>query len=587
MEKIAASRSGAWDVLRAPRLYPLLLVLLCALTYLPGLVRLPAVDRTEIIFADTTRAMVERGAWFDPQWRGTVHQFRPIGTFWVQALASAPAGPEHARDIRFYRIPGLLAVTLAVLALFWITAPVVGAPTAALAAALFAVTPLTALLTQLAIADGLALLPATLAMLALLRLYTGEEGKTGDASAAVTRRWAMLFWAAMGLGMLVNALHTPILVGITLLGLWVMDRDLSWLRRLHVLIGLPLALALAAPWMVVRVHQDGIPFSGLGVSKLLAALGGAQDMKLRAFPGTFLLAALLGFLPGTALLAPALLKLWNERNLRLARILLAWIAGYIIYLELLSSKPGTYTVQVMFPAMAMAVALLVMQTERDGPARWHAIPWPPLAALFALILMAAPYAMMREMPSLLIAPAAIATAGLFAWSAREGRSGRLKSWALSGAAGVACLIVSLTALIFPSLDRIWPARQVTRALEACPRGPIAVAGFREPSAYFVLGSDEKLLEADTLREHLVETKPGYLVGEARDDRLRIMSRFQFRKPRPVACVEAYNAMRGCPVFFTIMATGDTGSCRALEAFPCTRDFQARAEAARSNESGCD
>ena len=40
----------------------LVLVALCLAFYLPGVMRLPAVDRTEIVFAETTRAMVQRGS---------------------------------------------------------------------------------------------------------------------------------------------------------------------------------------------------------------------------------------------------------------------------------------------------------------------------------------------------------------------------------------------------------------------------------------------------------------------------------------------------------------------------------------------
>ena len=239
-----------------PRLAAVLLTLLCALTYLPGLLRLPAVDRTEVVFAETTRSMAERGAWLDPRYGEAVHQFRPIGTFWLQGVARTLAGDGLARDIRVYRVPGFLAVTLCVLALFWLSAPLVGSGTALIAAGLFAVAPLTVLLSQLAIADGLALLPATVAMLALLRIYLEKDE---DA----TQPLALLFWAAMGFGMFVNALHTPILVAVTLIALFALDRDLSWLKRLHWLKGVPLALLIAAPWLLVRTLQDGVPFAGL------------------------------------------------------------------------------------------------------------------------------------------------------------------------------------------------------------------------------------------------------------------------------------------------------------------------------------
>ena len=327
----------------------LALLALCLAVYLPGLLRLPAVDRTEIIYAETTRDMAARGTWTDPRYGDVVHQYRPIGTFWLQGAARALFGEAHARDIRIYRLPSLIFVTLAVLALFWLGQAIVGAEAALIASALFAVAPLTVLVSQLAIAEGLSLLPATVAMLALLRIYTtspGEPARSGPSTSPSPRslrgegrgegrpqtpaqasaphasplpasgeresdRWTLplLFWAAVGLGVLINALLVPILIVATLIALYVMDRDLSWLKRLQPLVGIPLALLIASPWLIVRAHQDGTPFAGLSWREFLAALGGAQDMKLRAFPGTFVLALLLGFLPGTALLGSAFTRL--------------------------------------------------------------------------------------------------------------------------------------------------------------------------------------------------------------------------------------------------------------------------------------
>ncbi|MEQ1673372.1 MAG: glycosyltransferase family 39 protein, partial [Hyphomicrobium sp.] len=157
------------------RLSMLALFLLCLAVYLPGVIRLPAVDRTEVVFAETTRDMLARGAIVDPRYGETVHQFRPIGTYWAQAKVAWLAGPEHARDIWVYRIPGMLSVTLAVLALYLLAAPLVGGVAALIAAGLFAVAPLTVLVAHLAIAEGLSLLPATVAMLVLLRIYTAPR----------------------------------------------------------------------------------------------------------------------------------------------------------------------------------------------------------------------------------------------------------------------------------------------------------------------------------------------------------------------------------------------------------------------------
>ena len=563
---------------------PLALIALCLCVYLPGVIRLPAVDRTEIVYAESTRDMVARGNWLDPRYGDAVHKFRPIGTYWAQGVAAKITGEGHARDIWVYRLPGLIAVTLSVLALFWLTAPVIGTGSAAMAAGLFAVAPLTVLLAQLAITEGLALLPATVAMLSLLRIYMSEPG-------ADTRGLASLFWIALGFGILLNALQLPILIAATLIALYVFDRDLSWLKKNHLLLGLPVALFIAHPWLVVRMHQDGVPFAGMPWGDFLDALGGSQDMKLKAWPGTFLLAAMLGFLPGTALIVPAVLKLWNERGQRLARFLFAWITGYLVYLECISGKPGTYAVQVMFPAFAIAVAMLIERRIFPAgnpvpPLKCSLIPWPPFAASFGLSLFVLPYAIMREVPPVWIAPPVGAVAALFYWSAHEGRAGYLTRWAAISVAALGLTAVTMYAGILPAIDRIWPARQIQRAMEGCPAGPMSVLGFREPSAKFLLQSDPRLVEPDALRTALVEGRSVYLAGEARDPRLAAMNRFQFRRPRMFGCVEAYNVARGCKLYFRLAAAGDISSCKMPQRFACNEAFAAAADRAREKKT-CD
>lgn len=595
---------------------PLLVLLaLCLAVYLPGVVRLPAVDRTEIQFAETSRDLVARGAWVDPRYGSETIPHRPIGTFWAQGIAAKTAGLDAAGEIAVYRLPSLIAVTLAVLALYCLAAPRIGRHAALLAAGLFGVAPLTVLVSQLAIADGLALLPATVAMLCLMRLYDPEPG-------APVARLALLFWSAMGAGMLVNALHTPILVGVTLIALALLDRDFTWLARTRPLVGLPIALLIAAPWIAVRTLQDGVPFSGLGWAEWLAALGGAQDMKLRAFPGTFLLAALIGFLPGVALLPPAVKRLWDARGSdRLAQFLITWVLGYLVYLELMSSKPGTYTVQVLFPAMAMIVALYVTQAradvepaaaraaildptheasphsaarhETDGQQRSVArrlmsvfagplVPWPPMAALFALVLLAAVPAVMREVPSPLAIVLTAAVAGLFAWSAHLGRRGDLAAWAVSGVAALALFAITLLGVVLPGVRAIWPAREALAASRAlCGPVPFAIIGFREPSASFVLGAPKVPPSPDTI---FSGGGPALHVIESRwRERYLAAASSRGLSPTPVGCVAAYNVMRGCPVTFSLFSGDASANCRPDPA-TCAA---LRATVSRPSSKGCD
>ena len=163
--------------------------------------------------------------------------------------------------------------------------------------------------------------------------------------------------------MLLNALAVPILSLSTIMALYVIDRRVDWLWRLRPLIGVPLMVAIAAPWLLIRAHFDGVPFSGLTWGEFIRAArrragheveGGAAHLHARLHPR----------LPARCAAAGAgAAKPVARARRALQRFLFAWIVGYWLYLELIASKPALYTVQAMFPAAAAAVALAL---DRDG-----------------------------------------------------------------------------------------------------------------------------------------------------------------------------------------------------------------------------
>lgn len=590
-EKIVVERrrslTEGWAALASrPQAASIALLLLCLAVYLPGFVRLPAVDRTEAIYAETTRDMVARGDWTDPRFGTVVHQYRPIGTFWAQGLSRSLAGEAHARDIRVYRAPSLIFVMLAVLTLFWLGSAIVGAEAALIAAALFAVAPLTVLVSQLAIAEGLSLLPATIAMLTLTWFYTTAGPLTPSAalvghprrfSARGETMLALLFWVAVGAGMLINALLAPILVFATLIALYAFDRDFSWLKRLRPLVGIPVALAIAAPWLLVRAHQDGTPFTGMNWREFLAALGGAQDMKLRAFPGTFILALLLGFLPGTALLGTAFKRFWAARDQRLPRFLLAWVIGYLVYLEALSSKPGTYMVQTMFPALALAVASVVVSETGGGKRPEGGIfLWPTALAAIPLAVFAAVYGFAHELPGVVPAVLIAIIASLFVWSGRLVHEGLLRGWATIGVAALALFAMTLLGIVLPSIDKIWPSAEIKRAIAGCPADTIDLVGFREPSSRFLLGASVDRQAPETIASEVAGEGAKLLIVEDRWlNRMNMALTTSSRPPLPApsGCVSAYNVMRGCPVHFRIYDMDAGQPCKIPARFACRPDEQ--------------
>ena len=373
LERLDRASTRLLDTLgKGHRLAAGALLALALFTYLPGVFLLPPVDRTEIVYAQSSRGMLERGDAIDATFEGERFAFRPIGIYWLQATAGKVLGSWSWDAIATYRLPSLVAALLAVLAMWWLTLPLFNGRRAVIAAALLAVSPVVALQATLSIPEGPLLVAIVIAQLALLRLYCNR-----DFDAANGWWLALLFWAAQGGAILVNALAVPILSLSTIVALYVMDRRVDWLARLRPLTGVPLMLAIAAPWIIIRAHFDGVPFSRPHLGRVHPRPRRRPGHEVEGRPA-HLHARLRARLPPRRAAAGAgAANLWRERGAALQRFLFAWIVGYWLYLELIASKPALYTVQAMFPAAAAAVALALDRGLPGAASPYGTLAIPP------------------------------------------------------------------------------------------------------------------------------------------------------------------------------------------------------------------
>ena len=95
------------------------LIVVALVSFLPGFFQLSPIDRDEARFAQATKQMIESGDYIDIRFQEEVRYKKPVGIYWLQALAvrSAEAiGVQKARTtISLYRIPSLLGAIGAVL----------------------------------------------------------------------------------------------------------------------------------------------------------------------------------------------------------------------------------------------------------------------------------------------------------------------------------------------------------------------------------------------------------------------------------------------------------------------------------------
>ncbi|MGE0856762.1 MAG: ArnT family glycosyltransferase, partial [Hyphomicrobiaceae bacterium] len=324
--------------------------------HLPGVLLLPPLDRTEVIYAQTARQLLETdGAWTAPQFQNEPKFEKPLAVLWLQGLGARAS--RLADDISGYRLPSVLGTILAVLFTYTGARRIYGARAALLGAALLATMLVMAVHGTLAMPETLMLAATCAAMWAMGRAYTVRD------PAAIGHGNALVFWIALGSSVLVNVATVPVIAALTALMLFAWDRgEARWLKGLVSLPGIALALALAVLWPLA-LYLGGSLDAALAQWRTEGAhlLLGPQEMKWRVVPGLFAVFLLLGLFPAGLFLGPALVTAWRERTSPAVRFLVAWILPYLIFLELFTRKTPLYMVQAMLPPLALLLALWVVR----------------------------------------------------------------------------------------------------------------------------------------------------------------------------------------------------------------------------------
>lgn len=538
-----------------PMLASVLLGLMALLSYLPGQTNLPAIDRTEGMVALSSRHIVESGDTLRPRWGVNVQRTRPVGTFWAQALSLAAHDPDHWNEIAVYRLPSMLATVLGVLLMFWLGSRLFGPVPALMASSAIAVTPIVALHAQLAIAEPLILPSIVVAMFALLAIYRNHE-------AAHWWGWLGAFWASMGISMMFNALSVPLLALATVMALAIWDRRWGFVRQLQPWFGLPVLAVFALPWlMAAAAIDDGALYRGMNWRTVLDALEGGQSMKFKTAYGVFIVMIILGFVPIAHMLGPAVSRYWAARHDPTIRFLLVWLVAPIVALEIFSNKPPLYTVQAVFPAGALLVALAVGRIEPYAR-ELKALPGMFTGTVVLLIAIApvlfGGLLWVTGTPlTPLVVIGFVALAGLFIYAGWVSAQGYGMIWFSSGLLGTFILGVWVNGLLMPGLKHFWTAPQIATAaakLTGCIDGPVQVSGFREPSLALALAGRAAIVPPDAAAAAVRSQANAAVIIESRQvDRFRKVSANPPLDPplRRLGCIRSFNLARGCSLLFDV------------------------------------
>lgn len=312
-------------------------------------------------------------------------------------------------------------------------------------------------------------------------------------SPRVRRNWMLGCWAAMALAVLSKGLAGIVLPGMVLVLYTLVSGDRRIWKRLHIVPGLALFLAIAAPWFVlVSLRNPEFPaffFIREHVGRFVS------DVHSRQAPWHYFLPLLIvGMTPWFGVLVQSLRHGFRAvPGFDPGRFLVVWAVSIFVFFSLSNAKLPAYILPV-FPALALLVARYLHSTSHKATLV-AAAPVALLGAAALALLWIAP-ALLDKVPApmqlqggqrywITGAAALLATGGIAAaWLAR-----RARAWALTVLAAAGFLAGQALMLGHDLLgrDKAGVAHLAAIRSEITPHTPLYAVGQYEYALPFYLG----------------------------------------------------------------------------------------------------
>jgi len=545
----------------------ILLTLLCLAFFAPGQSALPPVDRDEARFAQATRQMLQTGDYINIRFQNTPRHKKPAAIYWLQAASVGLFGETNASVIWPYRLPSVLGAIAAVLLTFALGCVLFERRVAFLGAAVLASSSLLVIEAHLAKTDAVLLATIMAAMLALARIYAAarmaqdidrrEERESG-------RFAPLVFWGALGVSALVKGPVGPMVVLLTVAALWITDwragRVTDLFARLKPLVGIPLAVAIFAPWLIAIMSATGGSFVGDAVkSDLLPKLISGQESH--GFPPGYFLLLLTGTMwPGSLFVWHGIVWAWQNRWEWPVKFCVAWALPSWIVFELVPTKLPHYVLP-LYPALALLAARAAFALAEGGIPRFR--KWDSRLALgaFAAIalaigggLVAIPIALDGRFSWAALIPLFVAI-GLSIYVLVQCHRARVVPALAAAIVGAVFIFGPAGQWVLPGVEALWLSRSAARIVAAKAgdvKPVVAASGYHEPSLVFMLGRQTRLIGPEAIATAM-RSDPSLLalIGADKEARFRAALAGDAARLAALGSARGFNYSRGDWVTLTL------------------------------------
>lgn len=364
----------------------------------------PMLDPDEGRYAEIPREMVTTGNWITPRLDGLKYFEKPALQYWATAAIYSVVGLSNWSS-RLWTV--LLGFACLPMIYAWV-ARLYDRRSALASVVLLALSP------YFGIVGHLDLLDAGFTFWMCATVFAFTRGQCAPPGSRSERNWVLLSWALAALAILSKGIVVFVLDGGTLILYSILERDLRPWRRMHFALGIPILLALAAPWFVVVSlrNPDFAPYFFIHEHFQRFLTTEAHRVE----PWWYFLPLLaIGAFPWLVPLGRASLAAWREPasdfQFKPLKFLLLFSVLTVVFFSISDSKLATYILPIFPPlaaftgvaivgrpgflgrttraaaglALFVAGGLLIYSRHRNGMIPGQAVDWAIAAAVASLV----------------------------------------------------------------------------------------------------------------------------------------------------------------------------------------------------------
>ena len=316
-------------------------------------------DANEAFYAQTPREMMEAGDYVTPSFNFQLRMNKPVLSYWNVAASYRMFGVSEWSE----RLPIAAGAIVIIAIAFGLGRLIGGAFAGLLAATVLATSPRLLLLARRIIIDIHITMWTGLILLCFALAETRPERR---------RLYLCLMYVAAGFGVLTKGPVAVFLPAVTFFMYLASQKRLGDLRDMMLPTGALISLAIAMPWYYLLYREYGWEYIGSfifgeNLGRYAEAIG---EQSRGVF---FYLPVMLADLFPWSFMIP--LALWwalrDERQHRVARLMVVWIAVIVAFFSLSGTKEDLYILPIV-PAEAALIGAMVAKAVERGS---RAVTW--------------------------------------------------------------------------------------------------------------------------------------------------------------------------------------------------------------------